>query len=189
MSALGLVDAQEDMAHPGSPQAHTARHPGQLTVCVSWASDDAISGYHFTAGISVSPAPAPKSRTPHAPRLAPVKLHLVHPASVIHDFTPANPTCRIPISVMLTNSLSVHGGSPLDFRFQKAPDATGSPLSWLGNIRHSIRALAPADSETLNLCACVSSPGVYELNEFEVLVDGVSHRFSAQYLVTVQQQQ
>uniref|UniRef100_A0A7S2BHB7 TPPC8 C-terminal Ig-like domain-containing protein n=1 Tax=Octactis speculum TaxID=3111310 RepID=A0A7S2BHB7_9STRA len=143
----------------------------------------------------------------HLAHSFPVALQMSYPTTVRHDFKTGRP-CIVPVTVRLTNRLfptaEEEGGNnnnnSLDLVFQKqespsgvvcrANQQHGRKLAWMGATRHSVKALAAGRTVELALCACLPTPGVYDLNAFCMTVLGERdlerHVTPVQCLLTVQ---
>jgi len=68
----------------------------------------------------------------------------------------------------------------------EGPHGADLPLVWVGPTRVSVVDLGPDEGMDLRFKARVAGPGVYNLNQFRVVMNGSSFHFPQHCLVTVE---
>mmetsp|Transcript_665 Transcript_665/g.2083 ORF Transcript_665/g.2083 Transcript_665/m.2083 type:complete len:1435 (-) Transcript_665:249-4553(-) len=202
--------------HLVSPAALCARRPFQLSLLVIWRRAHNLGApcpaftsiLHITmptSGLAIAcpidPSPQLPSRGRQRRGIMPqrltkestdLELTLTHDVAIVHDFD-ANGSVRIPVRARVGNRADA-GNPHVSFVFTLARAAARPSLvSWSGSIRRKVVGLGPGQSVDVDLVACISHPGVYDLNEFELHV--VPHggkttatsalTFSMQSIITV----
>ena len=169
--------------HPGSPAGLCGRYPPDLAFVVTWdtaAKPEArATGHHQFVGLHVCPQLSRATSNDCA-----LALNIQVPAIVNHNFGSGN--CIIPVTVTVSNQQFASDGECLGFVLEAAESRISS-LRWLGAVKQTVNALAPTESLNANFCASVSTPGVYDLNNFGVrmMTSGRVHSFPLQALVSV----
>jgi len=158
---------------------------GAQTRKVGSASSLNVNGYHQVVGISVAPAPP-------CTKACPLAVDIMHVPSVVrHNFTEEQ-SCPIPVTVRVANQLLDAQAEAVDIGFGIIQDSweisSESAISWVGAVQCTIRSLKSATSVDIHLCACVSGPGVYDLNQFTVrlLLHGKCFSFPVHAAVSVE---
>jgi len=192
----GSSDGDGTLAcRPASLEGVCGRHPAEISLLVTWggsnkegggsASSLNVNGYHQVVGISVAPAPP-------CTKACPLAVDIMHVPSVVrHNFTEEQ-SCPIPVTVRVANQLLDAQAEAVDIGFGIIQDSweisSESAISWVGAVQCTIRSLKSATSVDIHLCACVSGPGVYDLNQFTVrlLLHGKCFSFPVHAAVSVE---
>jgi len=95
-------------------------------------------------------------------------LQVVHesPDKVNHNFS-MNPICKVELRLVLKNSLK----HPISFRFEALKVVKGGKdksmqFIWQGQVVKNIIGLKYEEAKEIKLDACITRPGVYDLNRF-----------------------
>lgn len=176
--------------HPASLNTFCDRYPSDLAVNVTWIAKPSsinqsliniepnVIGHHFISGLNV----CPKINNEQG---CPLSLELIVNSTIYHTFNPHEDDddeddddtipCVIPVKVRISNQQFL-GCKGLNFILEVAQESielkSDSSISWLGITSHTIQQLEATETIELELLASFPSPGVYEINQFAVRMNG-----------------
>lgn len=190
--AAGASDTQPNVAsdiekncHPGSPAALCARYPFDLSIVMTWNAErkgsSLTNGHHQLVGMQV--CTRDKLFLPTAAS-CPMSIDIMFQKTIYHDFGFGG--CTIPVTVKIKNELSPNTEEPFDF-VAEVVEPQVSMVQWLGAVRQTVNNFSAGNSVEMVFYARVLTPGVYNLNNFSILVthNNGLYTFPSQSLVSV----